>query len=187
MSATTGNRGYTYPQSGDDFRPYEDIQALAEAVDSDVEQIDNRLIAKELRPFALLDMGTPSIANNTIQKINASAGLINTGSMWSSGAPSDIVIPTGKNGVYELGAVFRFGSQNPAAGQRNVRLYKNGVEEIQFGQPAVTNYNATNIICAGVYPLALVGGDVITFYAYQNSGGALSLTGNSRGWARQIE
>jgi hypothetical protein len=36
MTATTANRGYVYPQSTDDFRPYEDIQALAEDVDADV-------------------------------------------------------------------------------------------------------------------------------------------------------
>lgn len=33
---TTANRGYPYPSSTDDVRPYEDIQALAEAVDTDV-------------------------------------------------------------------------------------------------------------------------------------------------------
>lgn len=39
MSATTSDRGYPYPQSTDDFRPYEDIQALAEAVDADAQNL----------------------------------------------------------------------------------------------------------------------------------------------------
>lgn len=37
MGATTSNRSYPYPQSTDDVRPYQDIQALAEAVDADVD------------------------------------------------------------------------------------------------------------------------------------------------------
>lgn len=47
MGSTTTNRGYPYPQSGDDFRPYEDIEALAEAADTDVEAIDTRLATVE--------------------------------------------------------------------------------------------------------------------------------------------
>jgi hypothetical protein len=36
---TTTNRAYPYPASTDDVRPHEDIQALAEAVDTDVQTI----------------------------------------------------------------------------------------------------------------------------------------------------
>ena len=47
MSANTANRGYTYPQSTDDFRPYEDIQELAQDVDVDVDAIEARVTAIE--------------------------------------------------------------------------------------------------------------------------------------------
>lgn len=39
MTATTANRAYPYPLSTDDVRPYEDIQALASAVDTDVQAL----------------------------------------------------------------------------------------------------------------------------------------------------
>jgi hypothetical protein len=45
MTANTANRGYTYPQSTDDFRPYEDIQELAQDVDVDVQALADSILA----------------------------------------------------------------------------------------------------------------------------------------------
>lgn len=47
MTANTANRGYTYPQSTDDFRPYEDIQELAQDVDTDMAAQVARITAIE--------------------------------------------------------------------------------------------------------------------------------------------
>ena len=51
MSGTTPNRGYPYPTSGDTFDVPGDIQRLAEAIDLDMENLDNSLVQ---RPFALV-------------------------------------------------------------------------------------------------------------------------------------
>lgn len=51
MPGTTPNRGYPYPVTGDPFDVPGDIQRLAEAIDLDMEDLDNRLIQ---RPMALV-------------------------------------------------------------------------------------------------------------------------------------
>lgn len=134
-------------------------------------------------PHTLLSL-TGTIANNSIQQVDGSM-LWDPVTQWSSGAPSRITVKA--NGLWEIGIVLRFASQATAAGQRNARIYKNGSEEIQFGQPAATNYNATNIVCAGITQTVMSVGDYVQAFAYQNSGGSLALTGNSRLWAKFLQ
>lgn len=181
---STPNRAYVYPDSTSDTQIWTHFETLADDIDADVETVSDRVANLEIRPHTLLSLGTPSIANNSIQLVNGTVLWDPTG-QWGAGNPSRITVNA--SGLWEIGAVMRFASQATASGQRNVRLYKNGVEEIQFGNPAVTNYNATNIICAGATQLVLASGDYIEAYAYQNSGGALSLTGNSRLWAKFLQ
>lgn len=184
MSSTTPNRGYPYPELAvDPPNIPADIEALATQLDGDVQNVDERLIAVTDRPFALIDLGTPNITNNSIQKLNGADDLINSGGMWDAGNPDDVTIYDA--GVYEIGVAVRFASQATAAGQRNVRIYKNGAEEFQFGQPASTNYNATNIIVAGIWKATYAYNDVINIYAYQNSGGTLALVSGSRFWVEK--
>jgi hypothetical protein len=82
--------------------------------------------------------------------------------------------------------VMRYASQAVAAGTRQARINLNTVETITFQVPTSTVLNATNVIVAGVHELALVAGDVITVSAFQNSGGALSVLGNSRLWVKRV-
>jgi hypothetical protein len=60
MSGTTG-RGYPYPQSTDDVDPPTDIQALADAVNDDVDDVAAGLAAVAVR----LTQGTAQVAGNT--------------------------------------------------------------------------------------------------------------------------
>lgn len=183
MADTTANRGYPYPEASDTFQPHADLQALAEALDTDVAAIEARVDTLETRPHALLVL-SGSISNNSVTEVSASGSLVNVGSMWSSG--TDVTIPSGQDGVYEVGVVLRYASQGTASGMRQARINKNDAEEITFQMPAVAAFNATNIIAAGTTQMGLSAGDVISFGAYQNSGGSLSLTGNCRGWVRRI-
>lgn len=65
---TTANRAYRYPGSGDDVRPYEDIQFLAQDVDADVQAIITARDAAwtNYTPTWLASGGTPAIGNGTI-------------------------------------------------------------------------------------------------------------------------
>lgn len=57
MPGTTPNRGYPYPLTTDSFDIPRDLQALAEAIDLDVENLDNSVVQ---RPFALVSWQGPS-------------------------------------------------------------------------------------------------------------------------------
>jgi hypothetical protein len=59
MADTTANRLYPYPESSDNVRPYEDIQALADAVDVDVTAILAAWTA--YTPAINGDSGTPTL------------------------------------------------------------------------------------------------------------------------------
>lgn len=72
MSATTSDRGYTYPQSTDDFRPYEDIQQLAEDVDADVQGQADLTTGKPL--LRLVQQSGQSIANNSPTALTFGSG-----------------------------------------------------------------------------------------------------------------
>jgi hypothetical protein len=136
-------------------------------------------------PHAAVTLGE-SVPNNAITLLTPTAELLDVGGMWDSGSPTIVTIPADEDGWWEVGIVARWASQVTAAGQRNVRIYKNGAEEMSFTWPAVSNLNSTNIPVSGVYPLSLAGGDQISFYGFQNSGGALSIIGNSRAWVRRV-
>jgi hypothetical protein len=136
-------------------------------------------------PHAVVTLGE-SVPNNAITLLTPTVDQLDVGGMWSSGSPTIVTVPSGEDGWFEVGIVARWASQATAAGQRNVRIYKNGAEEMSFTLPAVSNLNNTNIPVTGVYELSLVGGDQISFYGFQNSGGALSIIGNSRAWVRRL-
>jgi hypothetical protein len=56
--ADTTARGYPYPESTDDVRPHEDIEALAEAVDADVTEVAEKPIVM------LLQKATQNLADS---------------------------------------------------------------------------------------------------------------------------
>jgi hypothetical protein len=98
-------------------------------------------------------------------------------------ATSTITVPSG--GEYEIGIWLRWASQSTAAGFRVARFNVSGSDRGFFAVPAAS-INGTNITSGGVSRLNLLAGDTIVFQAYQNSGGALSLTGDAHCWIDRI-
>lgn len=95
MSSTTSNRGYTYPQSTDDFRPYEDIQTLATNVDADMAAILAKLNRLGIR---LVQQTGQNLTNNTVTAITYGSGSeafhFNNGTSWhSTSSNTSRVIP----------------------------------------------------------------------------------------------
>lgn len=142
---------------------------------SDVNSILNR-------PRLVLTLGTPSIANNSVANLTPTAATVNVGAMWSSGT----TITIGEDGDYWVGMDLRYSSQTSAAGIRQARFAKNGTEYMQWNVPATSNLNSTNITAGGTIRLSLVATDTIVLAAFQNSGGALSLVGNSTAWVEKV-
>lgn len=136
------------------------------------------------KPNALIFFGTPSIANNSVQALTPSSVPINDGALWSSG--TNFLVPSGQSGVYEMGMYLRYATQATASGVRQARFNVNGSEHTLFNEPAASNYNNSNIVANGVTRAFLNAGDVVVFYAFQNSGGALLLALNSIGWIERV-
>lgn len=85
MTDTTTNRGYTFPQSTDDFRPYEDMQQLAEDVDTDV----NAILAKLSRlGIRLVQQTGQSLGNGSPTPLTYGSSSeifhFNNGTSWHS-------------------------------------------------------------------------------------------------------
>jgi hypothetical protein len=137
------------------------------------------------RPHTVVTLAE-SVPNNAITVLTPTTEQLDVGGMWDSGDPTKITVPSGGAGWYEVGVTLRYASQVTSAGTRQARINLNTVEQITFQIPTATVLNSTNIIVSGKHELALADGDDITFSAFQNSGGALSVLGNSRGWVRRL-
>lgn len=125
------------------------------------------------RPRWIVDFGTPSIANNTVQALTPASVLINTGGI---GSGSTVTIPT--TDVWQVGFSLRFATN--ATGNRMARLFLNGGEYTSFVIPAISGFNTTAFLSLTALFQA---GDQLVFNGYQNSGAALSLTGvGNCGW-----
>lgn len=137
------------------------------------------------RPHTVVTLAE-SVPNNAITVLTPTTEQLDVGNMWDSGTPTRITIPTGEDGWYEIGATMRYASQATAAGTRQARINVNAVEQITFQIPTASVLNSTNIIVHGIHEMLLVAGDYVTFSGFQNSGGALSILGNSRGWVKRL-
>jgi hypothetical protein len=136
------------------------------------------------RPHAVVTLAE-SVPNNAITVLTPTTEQLDVGGLWTSGDPTKITVPSGEAGWYDVGVTLRFASQAVAAGTRQARINLNTVEQITFQVPTSTVLNSTNIIVSGTHPMLLAAGDIITFSAFQNSGGALAVLGNSRGWVKR--
>jgi hypothetical protein len=174
MADTTTLYSFPYLESTDPPDIAGGLQDLAEAVETS---------SLGAPPHVVLTLAE-SVPNNSITTLTPTAELRDIGSMWTSG--SNITIPSGQGGWYEIGVVYRYASQATAANTRQARINVNSVEQMTFQVPTSSVLNATNVIVSGVYETSLSAGDVITFSAFQNSGGALALVGNSRVWVRKL-
>lgn len=125
MSSNTSNRAYTFPTSNDDVRPYEDIQALAEDVDADVNTIVNKPIGR------ITVTGTQALADNTQVAIQFPTDDIDTHNQHDPAVNNTRVTPN-VAGYYRFdGAIFFNEQTTPASIDANFR--KNGVTNLPSG------------------------------------------------------
>lgn len=89
MSTNTPNRGYTYPESGDDVQLWSWFQELATDVDTDVEDIADATIDK---PYVrLVDSGTGQLLNHaTASDVTWASAEEDTNGFWDAGTPTRI-------------------------------------------------------------------------------------------------
>lgn len=93
---------------------------------------------------------------------------------FHSGSSSQIIIPSGADGLYLCWLNVVFASNN--TGLRALKIFKNTVVYRIPVQQAPLNGATTRLSFA--VPLRLVAGDVIEYYVNQTSGGALIVNGD---------
>jgi hypothetical protein len=120
-----------------------------------------------------------NIANNTITALTPSSMLANNHGIWTAGSSFTVQVA----GTYNFGCTFRYATN--AVGQRSAQLFLNGSQLVYQTQDASTGGMAGTNVTAQIQTVEnLVVGDVVSFRAYQNSGGALNLN-YGRMWITQ--
>lgn len=129
-------------------------------------------------PYFVGTLTNASIPNNAASPaaLSIASAQVNNKSQWSGG--TDVVINVA--GTYLAGINLDFTAN--ATGIRQARISVNGVAVKAWNEPALSGFETT---VGGMIPLPnLAVNDVVTFRAYQNSGGALSLTGFNECWLK---
>ena len=114
---------------------------------------------------------TPANATDTLLTFDAEFFDSNAFHETTGANTGRVTIPTGYGGKYLVNYAVRAVANS--TGYRTLTIYKNGSSFVQFmdevANGSVTSYPARSII------LNLNAGDYLTFYYYQNSGGALTI------------
>lgn len=120
-----------------------------------------------------------NIANNTVTALTPSTMLANNWGIWTAGSSFTI----GRDGTYQIGCTFRYATS--AVGQRQARIFLNGADLVyEAVDSAAASLAGTNITAQIETVENLVIGDVISFRAFQNSGGNLAVN-YGRMWLTQ--
>lgn len=139
---------------------------------------DVEITGKFSRPNCTVYFGTPTINTGGASATALTPlAVLDTYGMVSG---NDITIP--KSGMWDIGVVLQFSAQATAVGFRQCHIFKNGVEQIHERINVSANFNNDTPAVSTTYPLDCLGGDVISFRAYQTAGVSLTLTNASRGW-----
>lgn len=118
-----------------------------------------------------------NISHATLTAVEYNAETYDTDSFHSTSTnTSRFTIPTGKGGYYALHVMLTY--QENSTGIRDLRFYKNG-SELQMlrtaGQPGANALTGM----FGTYVGNFAAGDYLECYAYQNSGGTLTVDANT--------
>lgn len=180
MTANTSNRGYTYPQSTDDFRPYEDIQQLAEDLDTDV-----RTVAAVAQGFgiSLVQTSAQSLGNASATAITYGSSseklAFNNGVAWHSTSVNTSRVTPDVAGWYRCEANTSMGTGATSYTQVASAVAKNGTRD---DPQAVARPDAGTSACSAfISVLMYCNGttDYVEHYGTQTAGGANSTSATS--------
>jgi hypothetical protein len=165
MGDVTGTRSYPYPTSTDDVRPHEDIQALAEAVDADVDDIVRPPLGR------IVASGTQALADNTATAVQFSAAdEIDTHGQHSPSVNNTRVTPN-VAGYYRFDGTAFFNEQ---ATPNNIQTYfrKNGVTNLPPGGRMPGSSTTASSLSTTVIQDMNGSTDYVELMALQDSAGA---------------
>lgn len=118
-----------------------------------------------------------NISNATLTAVEYNAETYDTDSFHSTSTnTSRFTIPSGKGGYYALHVMLTY--QENGTGIRDLRFYKNGSELQMLRLFGSSTANALTGLF-GTYVGNFAAGDYLECYAYQNSGGTLTVDANT--------
>lgn len=172
MSATTTNRGYTYPDSTDDVRPHEDIQTLAEDVDADVQDVIERPAGRLVQQSG----STQTLAHGAGVAITFGSGSedLDTHGFHSTASNTDRVTPT-VAGWYNVRGSVAFAGRSDYTGLE-VTLAKNGSAYPPAHAICPGNSNRTQVLTASAKIFCNGSGDYFHVLARHFNGASSSVS-----------
>lgn len=183
---TTPNYAWPYPELGDAPHGPDQVKALADAVDTDVKVIDDRVTTAEADIATLEDPPSGSVSKNVDQSI-PNGVLTKVTFQVADHAYGDITtdltnnqLVTNVKGLYTLIFTERWAASGEADSMRTARIRVNGIDIAQASGQNQNSQEGSTTLAASRTWLCDVG-DVIEAYAFQNSGAGVSLTTNYGG------
>jgi hypothetical protein len=169
VGATTANRAYPYPLFSDSVAPQDDIAALANAVDADVNTIAGRVNNNPMCVVKWSGTGTPTIATGGAPWTAWDTEVLDPLSWHDPSTNPSRITPT-INGWYEVRHNFQFNGN--ATGRRAAPIRLNG-STLYYGDVKAAG-TAANVGCIQVVELPLNGStDYVEAYPFQDSGSSL--------------
>lgn len=170
MTATTANRAYPYPQATNNVRPYEHIQQLAEAIDTDVNLLANGGSCRIAQTVA-----NTGITDNTAFGVTFTGTDILDPRGWHNPASNSSRITPDRAGWYDVRGCVVFGGQTD---YNNVEAYfrKNGTTAIE-GANMITPSAVASTLCLPVVALVQFNGTT----DYLELMGRMDRSGNGTG------
>ncbi len=167
--ATTANRAYPYPTSTDDVRPHEDIEALADAVDADVDALDKTVAGR------LVQQSAQGLADNTLNMIQfgTSSEVLDSHNAHSESTNNTRVTPP-VAGWYDIRGCVVFAGLTSTAVFSETYLRKNGTTAIEGAGRENGSGAGTGTHSRQCQALVYFNGttDYVELAARQDSGGA---------------
>jgi hypothetical protein len=172
MADTTANRAYPYPESTDDVRPYADLQALADALDIDIDAIVDKPVGR------LVAQSSESLPDNVAEAINFAAASESGDGFDSHGYHDETtlngrVVPT-KAGIYRFTGRVHISAPTSLV-SLTAYLRKNGSTAVEGsgGRGLAGTGTAQSAEASAMVPIN-GSGDFIELMGLQDSAGALN-------------
>jgi hypothetical protein len=134
-------------------------------------------------PYARVTFGTPTLTTGAVTTLTITSNPFNAGSV-GVGA-TDLTVPAGQGGEYEIGASLWYATQATGSGLRQARTSVNGAEFYSKTMTAV-GINGIRVGASFTTRRSLAAGDTVNFGGFQTSGGNLALDANSHAWIERI-
>lgn len=123
---------------------------------------------------AVSDRTGNTIANNTNQAVVFDTVLDDTDGYYNVGTPDTVMVPVGLGGVYQISSYVEFLGSATGIRGASVAVNGNDVTNMINSNPGAANRCGLPSSAA----IRLTAGDTVQVLAYQNSGGALDLSGD---------